>query len=86
MNMEMKFLKNIITALSNKGITEYRIAKELGISQQLLQNMLGKGTDETPKGIRLKTLCRLRSLCQKHGIEPKTWAKLGSELDKEFLE
>ena len=85
LNMEMKFLKKIVLSLEQEGITEYRIAKELGISQQLLQNMLGKGTNETPKGIRLKTLCRLRALCEKYKIEPKTWSKLGSELDKEFL-
>lgn len=75
--MSVKIVKLVQTKL---GVTSYRLAKMLGVSQQIVR--IWNGSTETTnkrEGMNLKSLCRLRNL------SGMGWAKFGQELDKEFL-
>lgn len=80
--MRMDFLREIVGELKAKGVSEYKIAQELGTSRQQLNLML---KNKTQTRMSLPLLCRVRQLCAEYDIEPQTWAKMGKKLDGEFL-
>lgn len=70
----------IVSAIQKRlGVTSYRLAKMLGVSQQIVR--VWNGTTETKtkrEGMNLKALCRLRK------ISGMSWEQFGKELDREF--
>ena len=75
--MLMKLIKKIF---DQSGLTQYRFAQELGVSQQLVQYWLGE-----VGGARPRTSVKLESLCKLRKIAGMSWEQLGKELDKEML-
>lgn len=62
------------------GVTSYRLAKLLGVSQQIVRVWNGSTETKTKReGMNLCALCKLRKL------SGMTWDQFGKELDKEFL-
>ena len=62
------------------GVTSYRLAKLLGVSQQIVRVWNGSTETKTKReGMNLRALCKLRKL------SGMSWDQFGKELDREFL-
>lgn len=74
-------VKIVSSVQKRLGVTSYRLAKMLGVSQQIVR--VWNGTTETAtkrEGMNLKALCKLRK------VSGLTWKQFGEELDREFLD
>ena len=74
--MIVEFVRKIAL---KQGLTSYSLAKKLGVTTTTAQKWLGEHGYESPKGLQLGSLCKLREL---GGL---SWEDLGKMLDKEFL-
>jgi transcriptional regulator with XRE-family HTH domain len=64
-----------------RGVTAYRLAKEIGVTQQTVRRWLGVTKTRHPnEAINLRVLCKLRK------VSGMSWSAFGKELDQEFGE
>lgn len=76
--MKMKLVKSVMNAAGIK--TNYKLAKLLDVSVQLVDSWTGKAKGrDSVGGMQLRYLCKLRL------ISDLSWEKFGSMLDREFL-
>ena len=77
--MRMDFVRKVMDSVS--ASTNYKLAKLLGVSVQLVDGWTGKDKNrKSPAGMQLKYLVKLRA------VSGMSWQTFGRLLDSEFLE
>lgn len=68
--------KIIVQILKKLGITQYELAKRVGISDQALRYLVSRDS----RAVRVSVLCKLRE------VSGMSWSEFGKLLDGEFSE
>ena len=84
--MEMTYFCDILKVLLERGVSEAELARELHLTRQHLQYLLGKGkTPRKPqKNLKDEQISRLIKVCRQNKLEMASWNAVGKLIDAEI--
>lgn len=87
--MQVKYYKDVFKKLIKSGLTEEKLANELGISRQHIRNIQGKTKGRKPQAnLKEEQLRELIRLCKERNIKPEdyhSWEGMGRKIEAELI-